>query len=72
MFQQHDLRIAKKTSLYGRTNLEVAAQMLNVFNHPNFLAVSGVGGTTIDGYRVTGLQGQDTARVIQMELRFNW
>lgn len=72
MFQQHDLRIAKKTAIAGRTNLEIAAQMLNVFNHPNFLAVGGIGGTTIDGYRVTGLQGQDTARVIQLELRFNW
>jgi hypothetical protein len=72
MFQQHDLRIAKKTAIAGRTNLEVAAQMLNLFNHPNFLAVSGVGSTTIDNYRVTGLQGQDTSRVIQMEVRFNW
>ena len=71
-FQQHDLRIAKRTTIVGRTNLEVAAQMLNVFNHPNFLAVSGIGGTTIDGYRVTGLQGQDTSRVIQLEVRFNW
>jgi hypothetical protein len=71
-FQQHDLRIAKRTTVVGRTNIEVAAQMLNVFNHPNFLAVGGIGGTTIDGYRVTGLQGQDTARVIQLEVRFNW
>jgi Carboxypeptidase regulatory-like domain len=78
MFQQHDLRIAKRTTVMGRTNIEVAAQMLNVFNHPNFLAVSGVlgnnnvGNTTIDSYRVTGLQGQDTSRVIQLEVRFNW
>jgi hypothetical protein len=72
MFQQHDLRIAKRTSVVGRTNIEFAAQMLNVFNHPNFLAVGGIGGTTIDGYRVTGLQGQDTARIIQLEVRFNW
>ena len=72
MFQQHDLRISKKTTIVGRTNLEFAAQMLNVFNHPNFLAVGGIGNTTIDNYRVTGLQGQDTARVIQLEVRFNW
>jgi hypothetical protein len=71
-FQQHDIRIAKRTAIVGNTNLEIAAQMLNVFNHPNFLAVSGIGGTVIDGYRVTGLQGQDTARVIQLEVRFNW
>ena len=63
---------AKKTTLAGRTSIEVAAQMLNVFNHPNFLAVSGIGNTTIDNYRVTGLQGQDTSRVVQLEVRFNW
>ncbi len=71
-FQQHDIRIAKRTTVVGHTNLEVAAQMLNVFNHPNFLAVSGIGGTTLTPYRVTGLQGQDTSRVVQLEVRFNW
>jgi outer membrane receptor protein involved in Fe transport len=72
MFQQHDIRVAKRTAIVGRTNLEFAAQMLNVFNHPNFLAVSGIGGTTIQPYLVTGLQGQDTSRTIQLEVRFNW
>jgi len=72
MFQQHDIRIAKRTAIVGRTNVEVAAQMLNVFNHANFLAVSGIGGTTIQPYLVTGLQGQDTSRIVQLEVRFNW
>jgi hypothetical protein len=71
-FQQHDIRIAKRTKLAGHTNLEIAAQFLNAFNHPNFLAVGGIGGTTLPGYQVTGLQGQDTSRTIQLEVRFNW
>jgi hypothetical protein len=47
-------------------------EMLNAFNHPNFLAVSGIGGTTLANYQVTGLQGQDISRTIQFEFRFNW
>ena len=72
MFQQHDIRIAKRTKIVGHTNLEVAAQMLNAFNHPNFLAVGGIGGVTLTPYQVTGLEGQDVSRTIQLEARFNW
>jgi outer membrane receptor protein involved in Fe transport len=71
-FQQHDIRIAKRTTIIGRTNLEFAAQLLNAFNHPNFLAVSGIGNTTLAGYQLTGLQGQEGSRVIQLEVRVNW
>jgi carboxypeptidase family protein/TonB-dependent receptor-like protein len=71
-FQQHDIRVAKRTRIAGNTNLEFAAQLLNAFNHPNFLAVSGIGNTTLAGYQLTGLQGQEGSRVIQFELRFNW
>jgi hypothetical protein len=71
-FQQHDIRFAKRTTIVGHTNLEFAAQLLNAFNHPNFLAVSGIGSTTLAGYQVTGTQGQESARVIQFEVRFNW
>ena len=71
-FQQHDIRIAKRTTVFGRTNLEIAAQLLNAFNHPNFLAVGGLGNTTLAGYQLTGLQGQEGSRVIQLEVRFNW
>jgi hypothetical protein len=75
MFQQHDLRIAKRTTVVGRTSLEIAAQMLNVFNHPNFLAVPGTTSANpalLSNYQLTGLQGQDTARVVQLEARFRW
>jgi hypothetical protein len=71
MFQQHDIRIAKRTPLVGHTNLEFGAQLLNAFNHANFEPVGGVG-NQIDDYQVTGLLGQDVARTIQLEIRFNW
>jgi hypothetical protein len=72
LFQQHDLRFSKRTTVVGHTDLEFACELLNAFNHPNFLAVSGLGGTTLTPYQVTGLQGQDVARTIQFEFRFNW
>jgi hypothetical protein len=71
-FQQHDIRVAKRTTVVGHTNLVFAAQLLNAFNHPNFLAVSGIGNTTLANYQLTGLQGQEGSRIIQFELRFNW
>jgi hypothetical protein len=75
MFQQHDFRIAKQTTVVGHTNLQIAAQLLNAFNHPNFLPVPGTTSANpglLANYQLTGLQGQDTARIIQLEIRFNW
>jgi carboxypeptidase family protein/TonB-dependent receptor-like protein len=72
LFQQHDIRISKRTTVVGHTNFEFAAEMLNAFNHPNFLPVGGLGSSTISGYQLTGLQGTNTARVIQLVARFNW
>ncbi len=45
--------------------------MLNAFNQPNFVPVGGLG-NTIDNYRVTGLTGTNTSRVIQLVGRVNW
>jgi hypothetical protein len=75
MFQQHDLRFSKRTSVVGHSNLEFAVEMLNAFNHPNFLAVSGTTANnpaTSASYQLTSLQGQDISRTIQFEFRFNW
>jgi hypothetical protein len=75
MFQNHDIRVAKRTTVVGHTNLEFAAQLLNAFNHPNFLPVAGTTANNpalLSSYQLTGLQGQDTARTIQLEVRFNW
>ena len=57
------------TAIYGRVNFEFAAEMLNAFNHPNFLPVGGVGSSTIAGYQLTGLQGTNQARVTQFVFR---
>jgi len=75
IFQQHDIRIAKRTTVVGRTSLEIAAQLLNAFNHANFLAVAGTSSNNpalLSNYQLTGLQGQDTSRTIQLEARFRW
>jgi hypothetical protein len=71
MFQQHDISIAKKVRLAGRTDFEFRAEMLNAFNNVNFVPVGGIG-NAIANYRVTGLTGTNTSRVIQLVARFNW
>ncbi len=75
-FQQHDLRISKRTKLVGRTDFELAMEVLNVFNKANFTPV-GIGsgatlGNTLANYEVTALSGTNTSRVIQLVTRFNW
>ena len=71
LFLQHDVRVSKRTKLAGRTDVELAAEILNAFNRPNFIPVGGVGGT-LASYEVTGLTGTDIARVLQLVARFNW
>src|SRR5439155_465176 len=77
MFQQHDIRISKRTKLVGHTDFEVAAELLNAFNHPNFVPV-GIGsgtatfGSNIANYEVTTLTGTNTSRVVQLVARINW
>ena len=69
-FQQHDLRIAKRTRLIGHTDFEFAFEVLNALNHPNFVPVGGIG-NTLSKYEVTALTGQNTARTIQLVSRIN-
>lgn len=76
MFRQFDLRFSKRTRIVGNTDLELATEMLNVFNQANFVPV-GIGsgatlGNTIASYEVTALTGTNTARVIQLVARINW
>ena len=76
MLQQHDVSIAKRVRVIGRTNFEFRLEMLNAFNNVNFIPVSGVGttftGNNINNYEVTGLTGTNTSRIIQLVSRFNW
>ena len=71
MYQQHDITVAKRTRLFGRSNIEFRLEMLNAFNHANFLPVAGVG-STVSNYEVTGLTGTNTSRIIQLVSRINW
>jgi hypothetical protein len=70
-FQAHDISLAKKIRLWGRSDFEFRAEMLNAFNHVNFVPVGGIG-NAIANYRVTGLNGANTSRVVQFVFRVNW
>ncbi len=72
LFQQHDLRVSKRTAIVGRVNIEFAAELLNALNQPNFFPVSGIGSSTLTGYQLTGLTGTNASRVIQLVSRINW
>jgi hypothetical protein len=80
MFSQTDLRFSKRTRLVGRTDVELAVEMLNAFNQANFVPV-GIGsssqagqpqGNSIAQYEVTTLTGTNTSRLIQLVARINW
>ena len=74
VFQQTDLRVAKRTQIVGRVNFEFAAEALNLFNRANFTPVGLPGAaniTTLTEWTVSGLTGQ-TARLIQLVTRINW
>ena len=72
MFEQSDLRIAKRTTLVGRVNLELSAEALNVFNTANFVPNGTAASATLTNFLVTGLTGTNTSRVIQLVSRINW
>jgi hypothetical protein len=72
MFWQSDLRVSKQTRIVGRLNVEFAAEALNVFNQANFVPDGTVNSSTLSNYRVTGLTGTNTSRVIQLVSRINW
>jgi hypothetical protein len=71
LFQQHDLSIAKKVRIVSSSDVEFRIEMLNAFNQPNFVPVGGLG-NALASYRVTGLTGTNTSRVIQLVARLNW
>ena len=72
MFQQTDLRLAKRTQIVGRVNFEFAAEALNVFNRRTSFRNGQSTSTTLTNWRVTALTGTNTARVIQLVSRINW
>jgi hypothetical protein len=72
MFEQTDLRIAKRTQIVGRVNFEIAGEALNVFNRANFTPIAEFNSATLADYRVTGLSGNNTSRTVQIVSRINW
>lgn len=72
MFSQTDLRVAKRTQIVGRLNVEFSVEALNVFNKANFVPDATNTGSTLSSYLVTGLTGTNTSRVIQLVSRINW
>ena len=72
------MRISKRTPIVGRVNVEFAAELLNVFNHPNFVPLGDRSrnaeriGNNINNYEVTALTGTNTSRVVQFVTRINW
>ena len=70
MYQRWDISAAKRTRLWGRTNFEFRADLINAFNHPNFTPVISTS-TNADNYRITGVQ-ENSSRVIQLVARFSF
>ncbi len=72
LFQQYDMRLAKKTKRFGSSDFELPLEALNVFHQANFVPV-GIGsgatqGNTVTNYEVTALTGTNTARGRALQL----
>jgi hypothetical protein len=82
MYHRWDISAVKRTRIVGRTMFEFRADLINAFNHPNFIPVFVATSATnfatnlgnannADNYRVTTLQ-ENSSRVIQLVTRFSW
>jgi hypothetical protein len=70
-YVRFDLSAAKRVKLGGRFDFQFSAEMLNAFNHPNFVPVIATTNNS-DNYRITDLNGEATSRTIQLVFRLNW
>jgi Carboxypeptidase regulatory-like domain len=76
-YQRWDISAVKRTRIVGRTMFEFRADLLNAFNHPNFVPLfPSLTSTTAppnsaDSYRVTAVQ-ENSSRIIQLVTRFTW
>ena len=66
-----DLSAVKRVKLAGRFDFQFSAEMLNAFNHPNFVPVIASTNNS-DNYRITALNGEATSRIIQLVFRLNF
>jgi len=87
LFKQFDVSLVKRVELWGRVNAEFRIDALNVFNHVNFVPVTGITFNTTDtniqnfyrsdgasqtAYEINALTGTNTARVVQLVSRIRF
>jgi hypothetical protein len=82
MFWTTDFSLVKRIRLKGEVNLDFRAELLNAFNHANFIPITGggatfgFGGTAAGGYASSGsflvTQNQGDPRVAQLVARITW
>ena len=70
MRKRVDISAVKRTRVVGHTMFEFRADMINAFNHPNFVPVVSTS-TNADNWRVTAVQ-ENSNRTIQLVMRFSW
>jgi Carboxypeptidase regulatory-like domain len=70
MYVRFDLSAVKRVRIVGRTTFEFRGEMLNAFNHPNFVPVVSTS-TNADNYRITDVQ-ENSNRVVQLVWRVTW
>jgi len=71
LFMQSDISVAKRIRVVGRMNVELRAEILNVFNKVNYVPINYLGNQAAN-YEVTSLTGTNTSRTTQVVGRFSW
>jgi Carboxypeptidase regulatory-like domain/TonB dependent receptor/TonB-dependent Receptor Plug Domain len=69
-YKRVDLSAVKRTRVVGHTMFEFRADLINAFNHANFVPVVSTS-TNADNWRVTAVQ-ENSNRTIQLVMRFSW
>jgi Carboxypeptidase regulatory-like domain len=70
MYVRVDLSAVKRVRIVGRTTFEFRGEMLNAFNHPNFVPIVSTS-TNADNYRITAVQ-ENSSRIVQLVWRVTW
>jgi hypothetical protein len=73
MYWRVDLSAVKRIRIAGRLDFEFRGEMLNAFNHPNFVPVINTpnNANNADNYRLEDLQ-ENSSRIIQLVTRISW
>ena len=65
-----DMSLMKDIMVTSRVGIQFQITVFNVFNRLNLLPVSGIGGSTLSSFQVTG--STDSSRTGQLAFRINW